>query len=168
MIGIIGTIILLLPSPYFPPLVTAFQTSRTLRKLFAILSFVILGGSCQASFPISETTNDVHTPFWTSLFVRRELPLSESAQPSSPASRGRSGSLKAFLGLAGAGENKSEDIQTETGGSRKAVDVPMHWEEQPLLYRFEIVENQRWWLALDWTATLAPGDRPVWFVRACI
>lgn len=50
-------------------------------------------------------------------------------------------------------------------GKSKA-DEKLIWEEEPIAFRFEVIENQRWWLALDWTATLAPGDRPVWFVSS--
>ncbi|TIB67770.1 hypothetical protein E3Q24_04060 [Wallemia mellicola] len=31
-------------------------------------------------------------------------------------------------------------------------------------YRFEIYENQRWWMGLDWTHALLPGERPTWYV----
>ena len=30
------------------------------------------------------------------------------------------------------------------------------------LFRFEIYENQRWWMGLDWTHALLPGERPTW------
>lgn len=31
-----------------------------------------------------------------------------------------------------------------------------------VLYRFELYENQRWWMGLDWTAALLPQERPSW------
>ena len=33
---------------------------------------------------------------------------------------------------------------------------------QSLRYLFTIYENQRWWMGLDWTAALLPGERPSW------
>lgn len=33
---------------------------------------------------------------------------------------------------------------------------------QSLRFLFTIYENQRWWMALDWTAALLPGERPSW------
>ncbi|EOR01170.1 hypothetical protein E3P77_00786 [Wallemia ichthyophaga] len=30
------------------------------------------------------------------------------------------------------------------------------------MFRFEIYENQRWWMGLDWTHALLPGERPTW------
>lgn len=31
-----------------------------------------------------------------------------------------------------------------------------------LRFLFQIYENQRWWMGLDWTAALLPGERPSW------
>ncbi|KDR75400.1 hypothetical protein GALMADRAFT_30439, partial [Galerina marginata CBS 339.88] len=33
---------------------------------------------------------------------------------------------------------------------------------QSLRFLFTIYENQRWWMGLDWTAALLPGERPSW------
>ncbi|KAF9529292.1 integral peroxisomal membrane peroxin-domain-containing protein [Crepidotus variabilis] len=33
---------------------------------------------------------------------------------------------------------------------------------QSLRFLFTIHENQRWWMGLDWTAALLPGERPSW------
>ncbi|KAF8840017.1 hypothetical protein BDN67DRAFT_969160 [Paxillus ammoniavirescens] len=32
----------------------------------------------------------------------------------------------------------------------------------PLRFLFTVYENQRWWMGLDWTAALLPGERPSW------
>lgn len=32
----------------------------------------------------------------------------------------------------------------------------------PIYFRFEIHENQRWWMGLDWTSALLPQERPSW------
>jgi len=29
-------------------------------------------------------------------------------------------------------------------------------------FAFTVYENQRWWMGLDWTAALLPGERPSW------
>ena len=31
-----------------------------------------------------------------------------------------------------------------------------------LRFAFAVYENQRWWMGLDWTAALLPGERPSW------
>ena len=33
---------------------------------------------------------------------------------------------------------------------------------EQLRFTFVVYENQRWWMALDWTAALLPGERPSW------
>ncbi|KAF8894929.1 integral peroxisomal membrane peroxin-domain-containing protein [Gymnopilus junonius] len=33
---------------------------------------------------------------------------------------------------------------------------------QSLRFLFAVYENQRWWMGLDWTAALLPGERPSW------
>jgi Integral peroxisomal membrane peroxin len=33
---------------------------------------------------------------------------------------------------------------------------------QSLRFLFNVYENQRWWMGLDWTAALLPGERPSW------
>lgn len=32
----------------------------------------------------------------------------------------------------------------------------------PVYFRFELHENQRWWMGLDWTSALLPQERPSW------
>lgn len=32
----------------------------------------------------------------------------------------------------------------------------------PLYFRFELQENQRWWMGLDWTSALLPQERAAW------
>lgn len=33
---------------------------------------------------------------------------------------------------------------------------------QQIRFLFTVYENQRWWMGLDWTAALLPGERPSW------
>lgn len=35
-------------------------------------------------------------------------------------------------------------------------------ETNSLRFLFTVYENQRWWMGLDWTAALLPGERPSW------
>lgn len=35
-----------------------------------------------------------------------------------------------------------------------------------LRFLFTVYENQRWWMGLDWTAALLPGERPSWCTAA--
>ncbi|KAG6820874.1 hypothetical protein H0H93_010218 [Arthromyces matolae] len=49
-----------------------------------------------------------------------------------------------------------EPIMSYHPTSTSLVPVPS------LRFIFTIYENQRWWMGLDWTAALLPGERPSW------
>ncbi|KAI6121381.1 integral peroxisomal membrane peroxin-domain-containing protein [Pisolithus sp. B1] len=44
----------------------------------------------------------------------------------------------------------------------RSVDVDEPAPAQPVRFLFTVYENQRWWMGLDWTAALLPGERPAW------
>ncbi|PCH43500.1 hypothetical protein WOLCODRAFT_138378 [Wolfiporia cocos MD-104 SS10] len=55
--------------------------------------------------------------------------------------------------------------------SASAAAAPAHLETAPepansVLFLFTVYENQRWWMGLDWTAALLPGERPAWCTAA--
>jgi len=58
--------------------------------------------------------------------------------------------------LSSASVNKTS---TAPGSDVDSFAVPL-----PALLRFSfsVMENQRWWVGLDWTAALLPSDRPSW------
>ncbi|KAI6038484.1 integral peroxisomal membrane peroxin-domain-containing protein [Pisolithus marmoratus] len=43
-----------------------------------------------------------------------------------------------------------------------SVDVRGPTPAPPVRFLFTVYENQRWWMGLDWTAALLPGERPAW------
>ncbi|KAH0827602.1 integral peroxisomal membrane peroxin-domain-containing protein [Lanmaoa asiatica] len=55
-------------------------------------------------------------------------------------------------------------------GTTEYTDAPSHPDgdpsaprpSPPLRFLFTVYENQRWWVGLDWTAALLPGERPSW------
>ncbi|KIJ67546.1 hypothetical protein HYDPIDRAFT_25983 [Hydnomerulius pinastri MD-312] len=46
--------------------------------------------------------------------------------------------------------------------SQFSDDGPAPRPSPPLRFLFTVYENQRWWMGLDWTAALLPGERPSW------
>ncbi|KAG8890716.1 hypothetical protein FRB98_006220 [Tulasnella sp. 332] len=42
------------------------------------------------------------------------------------------------------------------------LDTPELPEPAVVRFTFSVMENQRWWVGLDWTAALLPSDRPSW------
>ena len=51
-------------------------------------------------------------------------------------------------------------------GGRTIDDIAVVDDEDdeipPIYFRFEVHENQRWWMGLDWTSALLPQERPSW------
>ncbi|KAI3624047.1 hypothetical protein CBS14141_002475 [Malassezia furfur] len=48
------------------------------------------------------------------------------------------------------------------GASTALVQDTRHAATHETVFQFEIYENQRWWIGLDWTAALLPNERPSW------
>lgn len=42
------------------------------------------------------------------------------------------------------------------------VHAPADRAGNPIYFKFELHENQRWWMGLDWTSALLPQERPSW------
>ena len=54
-------------------------------------------------------------------------------------------------------------VPTRTHGRSSAlVKSDSNAETHETVFQFEIYENQRWWIGLDWTAALLPNERPSW------
>jgi hypothetical protein len=56
---------------------------------------------------------------------------------------------------------------TETSGGIKSTEIdPLFQTSIPppsrMRFRFTVLENQRWWVGLDWTAALLPQERASW------
>lgn len=152
MLGLLGSAILLFPSPYVHPLLVATESSHLLNQTLFCLSVLVLGPSPSHAVPPTLSTSELLSWAWKSAAA----PVVSHA--SKVAGRGRSGSIKSLLGI-----KSSVDInKAHATGAAPAEQEKMEWEEEPVRFRFEVLENQRWWLGLDWTSTLAPGDHPVW------
>ncbi|KAH7885639.1 integral peroxisomal membrane peroxin-domain-containing protein [Phlebopus sp. FC_14] len=54
----------------------------------------------------------------------------------------------------------ASDYTSAMSHSTESVDLPP--PSPPLRFLFTVYENQRWWMGLDWTAALLPGERPSW------
>lgn len=47
-------------------------------------------------------------------------------------------------------------------GDDEDVHAPADRAGNPIYFKFELHENQRWWMGLDWTSALLPQERPSW------
>lgn len=155
MLALVGTIVLLAPSPYAPPILRALESSFFLNRLWLFIVHLVLG-------PSTVEGGSVNPLRWA--WTRSKVEARAAKRE-----RGRSASMKALLGTIKRSLSRSSAAQTEVDGTARpeelgAEEKKDEWDEEPVVFRFEVMENQRWWLALDWTGTLAPGDRPIWCV----
>jgi Integral peroxisomal membrane peroxin len=56
----------------------------------------------------------------------------------------------------------SPQTQSLLSKTEKAASDNGKTETNSLRFLFTVHENQRWWMGLDWTAALLPGERPSW------
>lgn len=168
MLALVGTVVLLSPSPYLPPIARAFRSSFILTQIWLFLELLVIGPSAKSTAYGSRSSDQSLIRWaWTRSSVRaREASTSAQAE-----NRGRSASMKTLLGTIKRSLSKmptdtlSDNVPPNSNGNSsvaKAEAINDEWDEEPVVFRFEVMENQRWWLALDWTSTLAPSDRPIW------
>lgn len=168
MLALVGTVVLLSPSPYVAPVQRAFGSSFFFTRLGLFLSLLILGPSFAPTAGDAQPANQSLLRWaWT----RSRVTAQEASDRARRDGRGRSASMKALLGTIKRSLSRSSTATLSTAGvaggqavvvDQKEEEEADEWDEEPVLFRFEVMENQRWWLALDWTGTLAPGDRPIW------
>ena len=56
-------------------------------------------------------------------------------------------------------EQPLAELTTTQDAKQLGKDFTRH---EDVIYQFTILENQRWWVGLDWTAALLPQERPSW------
>ncbi|CAO1631037.1 unnamed protein product [Parajaminaea phylloscopi] len=142
------------PVTYFPPF-PLFSLSLRHAVLFAGL---VAFGWCSTFATL------VRHALWKSAIVRR---LARAAlrgvslgHLGNPAPSGLFSTSHEALGphrtIAGA----TADAGRHSKGLKASSLSPARVNTVP--YRFELYENQRWWVGLDWTAALLPQERPSW------
>jgi hypothetical protein len=55
-----------------------------------------------------------------------------------------------------------DSVRAASAASLTAASEPVAATPEPLRFIFTVHENQRWWMGLDWTGALLPGERPSW------
>jgi hypothetical protein len=136
MLGLVGSILLLLPSPFLAHTLSLLSQSLFLRRLTALIFLLIFGSPPDHSHPISlsfSPTSWLKTKWATS----RRPSLAFTFRPSVPKHAENDSAIH---------DDDDEDQE----------------EASPIYFRFEVHENQRWWMGLDWTSALLPQERPSW------
>lgn len=135
LLAILGSVILLYPSPSLAHLVHLLGKSLAVRRGIALLFLVTFG-----SHPEQRINVDLH--FSISNWVKGKW--AASRRPS----------------LALTFRPKVEAVSDKQEAD--AADEAEEKAGEPIYFKFEVHENQRWWMGLDWTSALLPQERPSW------
>ncbi|ORX36664.1 integral peroxisomal membrane peroxin-domain-containing protein [Kockovaella imperatae] len=136
LLALLGSIIFLAPSPPFAHLVHLLSRSLMIRRLIALLFLVAFGSPPDQSVSVRMYFSPVSwaKQKWA---VSRRSSLAFSFQ--------------------------TKKTNTATISDLAIMDDDDDEETvEPVYFRFEVHENQRWWMGLDWTSALLPQERPSW------
>jgi hypothetical protein len=135
LLALLGTILLLLPSPPFAQFIHLLSQSLLVRRSMALLFLLTFGSPPEQSI-------NFDLSFSVSSWVKGKW--AASRRPS----------------LALAFRPKVEAVPEKAAGSEDNGEEEQAGE--PIYFKFELHENQRWWMGLDWTSALLPQERPSW------
>jgi hypothetical protein len=135
LLAIGGSIILLLPSPTLAHIVDLLSKSLVVRRSLALIFLFIFGSPPEHSY-------------------RMSLEFSPMGWMKSKWAASRRPSLAFSF-------RPTFDTKVPVSGSAIVNDEDEK-EESPIYFRFEVHENHRWWMGLDWTSALLPQERPSW------
>lgn len=138
LLAILGSVLLLLPSPSLAHLVDLLSKSLAVRRALALAFLFTFGSPPEQSYRM---TLDFSPSTWikSKWAVSRRPSLAFSFRPT------------IGKGDMPASAIADDDDEEEDGKV-----------ENPIYFRFEVHENQRWWMGLDWTSALLPQERPSW------
>ena len=136
LLALLGTVLLLLPSPPFAQLVDLLSHSLLVRRSLALLFLLTFGSPPEQSIKFS---------FQFSLKEWVHGKWAASRRPS------LAFAIRPKMTVGDSKEQVIEEDEEEEKGD-------------PIYFKFEVHENQRWWMGLDWTSALVPQERPSWYV----
>ncbi|WVQ99393.1 hypothetical protein IAU59_006526 [Kwoniella sp. CBS 9459] len=147
LLGVIGSIFLLLPSPPLAHLVNLLSKSLFFRRALALAFLLTFGSPPETSYRFSISHFSPLGWMKSKWTVSRRPSLAFSFRPKMPTKAAANDSAL------------DTDDETPMGHAEDGVGEKV---EQPIYFRFEVHENQRWWMGLDWTSALLPQERPSW------
>lgn len=134
LLALLGSAVLLLPSPTLAHTIDLLSKSLAVRRAVALAFLFTFGSPPEHSYQLSLGFSPVG---WA------KSKWATSRRPS----------------LAFSFRPKVE--KQEVPASAIADDDDEKYEN-PIYFRFEVHENHRWWMGLDWTSALLPQERPSW------
>ncbi|KAG7529187.1 hypothetical protein FFLO_05774 [Filobasidium floriforme] len=155
-LALVGSAILLASSPAIRAMYGLLSQSLFLRRSAALVFLVVFGSPPATPLP----TPPPHVEIDNEVSVRS---VSNWIQGKWRSSRRPSLAFR----LHAIDESALDDRSTSGGESIPEVQAddlqsPARPTSEPLYFRFELQENQRWWMGLDWTSALLPQERPSW------
>ncbi|WVF71446.1 hypothetical protein IAT40_006250 [Kwoniella sp. CBS 6097] len=147
LLGVIGSVFLLLPSPPLAHLVNLLSKSLFFRRALALAFLLTFGSPPETSYRFSISHFSPLGWMKSKWTVSRRPSLAFSFRP------------KMSKGAANDSALETDDVSPSGSGNADGVGQKV---EQPIYFRFEVHENQRWWMGLDWTSALLPQERPSW------
>lgn len=137
LLALIGSIALLLPSPAFAHLCHLLSKSLFVHRSLALLFLIAFG-----SPPEQKINYDVS--FSVTSWVKGKWAASR-----------RPSLALAFRPTVENATSGMEEAKVDGADGEAAAG-------EPIYFKFEVHENQRWWMGLDWTSALLPQERPSW------
>ncbi|EAL23503.1 hypothetical protein CNBA1500 [Cryptococcus deneoformans B-3501A] len=143
LLALIGTVILLLPSPPLAHFINLLSGSLFFRQAVALAFLFTFGSPPETSyrFKLNFSLWGWFKSKWT---ASRRPSLAFAFRPK------MSGKVPSGSAL---------EVEREKSEGKEESHIKV---ESPIYFRFEIHENQRWWMGLDWTSALLPQERPSW------
>lgn len=134
LLALLGSALLLLPSPTLAHTVDLLSKSLAVRRAVALAFLFTFGSPPEHSYQMSLDFSPIG---WA------KSKWATSRRPS----------------LAFSFRPKLEKQEVPASA---IVDDDDETSENPIYFRFEVHENHRWWMGLDWTSALLPQERPSW------
>jgi hypothetical protein len=158
-LAIIGTTLLLLPSPFLANTSELLHRSLLIRRLSAFAFLFIFGSTgTEPEVPLKTDERDAlpTDPFSVRAWLRGKWTASKR-----PSFAFRARPVRPPLVTSASLTGSALDTTPPPSPPLKPTD-PSLQPSAPLYFRFELQENQRWWMGLDWTSALLPQERAAW------
>ncbi|GAA5944909.1 uncharacterized protein JCM15063_001988 [Sporobolomyces koalae] len=146
---VLGSTAILWNAPFFKTLRTLLWTSATIRWFVRISSSILLNGGTGFNREWNRTKSGVGI---AGLLGKKDY--------ANQANTNRQAVVEEKV------VKRSASISTTSRNSQvepiETSDVVENQDEEDVEVQFTVFENQRWWVGLDWTHALLPGERASW------
>ncbi|KAJ9099916.1 hypothetical protein QFC21_003921 [Naganishia friedmannii] len=158
-LAIIGSIVLLAPSPFLNNTSNLLHRSLLIRRLLTFAFLFVFGSPSVVSLP--PTVTDEVDALPQQVFSVRDWLKGKWNASRRPSFAFRAAGLpRPPLVTSASLSGSALDVTPPSSPSSKSD--PFFKPSAPLYFRFELHENQRWWMGLDWTSALLPQERAAW------